>query len=295
MTSRFQPPSPRPAPPERGRGRRMRPADRPRRPSSVASGEVLYGFHSVMEALVAGRRRVDRIMVDRKGSPHRQSRIVEMAQSRNIPIQTVTSEALGAACDSDQHQGIAMAVSAFPVDDLADLDFSGDCLVVILDGIVDPHNLGAIIRTAHCVGADAVVIPKDRAAGPTPAVSRISAGALEHVRLCPVTNVSAAINSLKQKGIWVAGLSMDAEKTLFAADLKGPLALVVGGEEKGVRPLVRQQCDFLVSIPLYGRIDSLNASAAAAVALYEACRQRRFSDMDTSLSNKGIGENEDTV
>ncbi|MDL2269342.1 23S rRNA (guanosine(2251)-2'-O)-methyltransferase RlmB [Desulfosarcina sp. OttesenSCG-928-G17] len=261
----------------------MRPANRSRRPMRPASGEVLCGFHSVREALVAGRRRVDRVMVDRKAVSPRQGQIVELAESRHIPVQPLTPEAIAGACGSHQHQGIAMAVSAFPVDDLADLIFSDNCLVVVLDGIVDPHNLGAIIRSAHCVGADAVVIPKDRAAGPTPAVSRASAGALEHIQLCRVTNVSAAIKDLKQKGIWVAGLSMEAEKTLFESDFKGPLALVVGGEEKGVRPLVRQHCDFLISIPLYGRIDSLNASTAAAVALYEICRQRRFLDTNASL------------
>jgi 23S rRNA (guanosine2251-2'-O)-methyltransferase len=134
------------------------------------------------------------------------------------------------------------------------------------------------MRTAHCVGADALIVPKDRAAGATPAVSKASAGAMEHTRLCRVTNLASTIQWLKKKGVWVAGMAMETDRTVFQTDLKGPLALVVGGEEKGLRPLVRQYCDFLVSIPLRGRIDSLNASAAAAVALYEAFRQRQKAD-----------------
>jgi 23S rRNA (guanosine2251-2'-O)-methyltransferase len=152
----------------------------------------------------------------------------------------------------------------------------GTSLLVLLDSIVDPNNLGAIVRTAHCVGADALVVPKDRAVGAIPAVSKASAGALEHTRLCRVTNLVGTIQWLKKRGVWVAGLSMQADQTVFQANLKGPLALVVGGEEKGLRPLVRQHCDFLVSIPLRGRVDSLNASAAAAVVLYEAFRQRQL-------------------
>ena len=150
----------------------------------------------------------------------------------------------------------------------------GGCLVVLLDGIVDPHNLGAIVRTAHCVGADALVIPRDRAAGATPTVSKTSAGALEHTRLVPVTNLAGSIQWLKKQGVWVAGLAAQAEQTVFQADLKGSLALVIGGEEKGLRRLVREYCDYLISIPLLGRVDSLNSSAAAAVVLYEAFRQR---------------------
>ena len=170
-------------------------------------------------------------------------------------------------------------VSPLPLDELDRvLDQSkakqASCLVMLLDSVKDPNNLGAIIRSAHCVGADGLVIPKDRAAGPTPAVSKASAGALEHTRLCRVTNLATTIKWLKKRGVWVAGLAMQASQSVFEMDLKGPLALVVGGEEKGLRPLIRQHCDFLVSIPMQGRVDSLNASAAATVVLYEAYRQR---------------------
>jgi 23S rRNA (guanosine2251-2'-O)-methyltransferase len=242
--------------------------------------EVLYGFHPVMEALAAGRRTVHALMVDRRDLSDRQVRIAELADRRRIARRTMTADQLSAACGSPRHQGVAATVSPFPVDSLESLTSRNDggkgpCLLVLLDGIVDPNNLGAIVRSAHCAGVDALVLPKDRTAGPTPAVSKVSAGALEHSRLCRVTNLAAAIGRLKKQGVWVAGLDMQAPQTVFEADLSGSLALVVGGEERGLRPLVRKNCDFLVSIPMHGRVDSLNASSAAAVALYEALRQRQ--------------------
>lgn len=247
---------------------------------SDAAQEVLYGCHPVAEALAAGRRRFYRLMVDRKVLSARQARIVQMAERRGVARETLTSAQIGALCGSDQHQGVAAAVSPLPVDPLeptvaAALDGQRACLLVLLDSIVDPNNLGAIVRSAHCAGADALIIPKDRAAGATPAVSKASAGAVEHVRLCRVTNLASTILWLKEQGIWAAGLAMEADRTVFEADLKGRLALVVGSEEKGLRPLIRRHCDYLISIPLCGRVDSLNASAAAAVVLYEALRQRR--------------------
>ena len=210
----------------------------------------------------------------------RAARIAKAAQERKIPLQAVDAEQIRSASGSDQHQGVAAFVSPFPVETGPILFPKNqgqphEPLLVLLDGIVDPNNLGAIVRTAHCVGADALLIPKDRAVGPTPAVSKASAGALEHTRIFRVTNLTTAIQGLKKEAVWVAGLSMDAQQTVFQADLNGPLALVIGGEEKGIRPLIRQNCDFLVRIPLCGRIDSLNASAAAAVVLYEAFRQRQ--------------------
>jgi 23S rRNA (guanosine2251-2'-O)-methyltransferase len=221
------------------------------------------------------------LMVDRTALSDRQTRVVELAEKRGISCQTLTPDQIRAACGSDQHQGVAAAVSPLPTDSMESIVADtgrndGPCLLVLLDSIVDPNNLGAIVRTADCVGADALVIPKDRAVGATPSVSKASAGALEHMRLCRVTNLAGTIQWLKKGGVWVAGLSMQADQTVFQANLKGPLALVVGGEEKGLRPLVRQHCDFLVSIPMRGRVDSLNASAAAAVVLYEAFRQRQL-------------------
>jgi 23S rRNA (guanosine2251-2'-O)-methyltransferase len=246
---------------------------------SDATVEVLYGCHPVTEALAAGRRRIHRLMVDRKGLSARQARIVRLAERRGVAWEILPSAQIGALCGSDQHQGVAATVSPLPIDSLESVVAAARngkraCLLVLLDSIVDPNNLGAIVRTAHCAGVDALIIPKDRAAGATPAVSKASAGAVEHVRLCRVTNLAGTILWLKEQDVWVAGLAMDADRTVFEVDLKGRLALVVGSEEKGLRPLVRRHCDYLISIPLCGRVDSLNASAATAVVLYEAFRQR---------------------
>jgi 23S rRNA (guanosine2251-2'-O)-methyltransferase len=240
---------------------------------------MLYGFHPVIEALIARRRTIYQVMVDRRNLSDRQTQLAEMAEQHQIPLKILTVQQLRTTCGTDQHQGVAAMVSALPMDDLgaivdrADPE-QGPCLLMVLDSIKDPNNLGAIVRSAHCAGANALVIPKDRAARVTPAVSKASAGALEHSRLCRVTNLASSIQWLKKQGVWVAGLAMQAKHSVFEADLKGPLALVVGGEEKGLRPLVRQHCDYLISIPLRGRIESLNASAAATVVLYEAFRQR---------------------
>ena len=246
---------------------------------SFNTREYLYGFHPVMEALIARRRTIYQLMVDRRKLSDRQAQLAHLAEQQQIPLNVVTVQQLRAACGTDQHQGVAAVVSALPTDELASIVGRNDaerkqCLLMLLDSIKDPNNLGAIVRSAHCAGASGLVIPKDRAAGATPAVSKASAGALEHTRLCRVTNLAGSIQWLKKQGIWVAGLAAQASQSVFEADLKGPLALVVGGEEKGIRPLVRQHCDYLISIPLKGRVDSLNASAAAAVVLYEAFRQR---------------------
>jgi 23S rRNA (guanosine2251-2'-O)-methyltransferase len=153
-------------------------------------------------------------------------------------------------------------------------DRSETPFLLLVDSIQDPRNLGALIRTAICAGIQAVVIPKDRAAGPLPSVSKASAGALEHMVVTRVTNLASAMDAIRKAGIWIAGLDINASTTIFASDLTGPLALVVGGEEKGLRPLVKKKCDQTVVIPQTGAIDSLNASVAGAVVLYEALRQR---------------------
>lgn len=258
-----------------------------RRWSAPPNREVLYGFHPVMEAFAARRRTIFTVMVDRMRLSERQTQVVALAEKQGIAWQKRTPDQIRSACGSDQHQGVAATVGPLPNNSMESIVLNDDrdagtCLLVVLDSIVDPNNLGAIVRTAHCVGAHGLVIPKDRAVGATPAVSKASAGALEHTRLCRVTNLADTLKWLKKKGVWVAGLAMQAKQNVFQTDLNGPLALVVGGEEKGLRPRVRQHCDYLVSIPLRGRVDSLNASAAAAVILYEVFRQRQMADWRSS-------------
>jgi 23S rRNA (guanosine2251-2'-O)-methyltransferase len=241
--------------------------------------EILYGFHSVKEALAAGRRDPIELCVERNHARSaRLQGLLEAAEARGVAIRSLDAAQLTLMAGSAAHQAVALRASAYPVLDLAGamdaLGSAGADPVLVLDQILDPHNLGAVVRSALCAGIAAVLIPKDRSASPTPAVSRISAGALEHIRLVRVTNLVRSLDFLKSRGRWVAGLDRQAPLTIFSADLTLPLALVIGGEERGMRTLVRRTCDLVVSIPQSGRIDSLNASTAAAVALYEIRRQR---------------------
>ena len=241
--------------------------------------EFLYGIHPVAEALAAGRRIFREVFVAADSSSKRLSIIESVAASKDIPVRRVAMTQLNRIVGDSAHQGTAARVGPYPLVNLITVltqasgsDPSG--LLVLLDTIVDPQNLGAIIRTALGAGVEGVVIPRDRAAGPTPAVSKASAGALEHLSLVQVTNLSATIRTLQGHGWWVYGMDRSAELSVFEVDLTGPVAIVIGGEEKGIRPLVKQSCDLLLSIPQRGPLGSLNASVAAAVALYEAYRQR---------------------
>ena len=248
--------------------------------------EVLYGIHSVGEALRAGRRKVMEVAVgDRKPSP-RVSALAAEAKQQGIPVRSSSERQLTAMANAANHQGIAARVGRYPYADPPESFAEATSgsqpvkdppLWVLLDGVVDPRNLGAMLRTALCAGVTGVVIAKDRAAPASPTVSRASAGALEHIRLVRVTNLNRTMAAMKADGLWIAGLDADGEQMLFEADLSGPLGLVVGGEGRGLRPLVQRSCDFLVRIPQAGPVDSLNASTAGAVALFEAVRQRAAS------------------
>ncbi|MEE4357778.1 MAG: 23S rRNA (guanosine(2251)-2'-O)-methyltransferase RlmB [Desulfococcaceae bacterium] len=236
--------------------------------------EILFGFHSVLEALRAQRRRINEIYTCKKDASPRFAELIKLAESRKISIQTVSAGHLKSISGSDFHQGIGARAEIYPQSSFSEMLKKSDPFLLIADSISDTHNLGALIRTALCAGADGVLIPKDRAAAPVPAVSRASAGALEHIFLMQVTNLSNAIKELRAKGLWIAGMAAQADRSIYESDLRGSLAIVIGGEEKGIRPLVRKQCDFLMSIPQKGPVDSLNASVAGAVVMYEAYRQR---------------------
>jgi 23S rRNA (guanosine2251-2'-O)-methyltransferase len=240
--------------------------------------EILYGIHPVQEALTAGRRKFYEIYLARDNAKGRLNNILKMVEDQNIVIKKITSRQLSVFANTTEHQGIGAKVSVYPVEDLnqiLDMPTSGSFdLVLILDQVVDPRNLGALIRTALAVGIQQVIIPKDRSAPPSPAASKASAGAMEHLYIVKVVNIAAAINQIKTAGFWVAGLDKSAPKSVFESDLTDPLAIVIGAEAKGLRPLVKAACDFLVSIPQAGPVDSLNASVAGAVAMYEVFRQR---------------------
>lgn len=242
--------------------------------------EVIYGVHPVFEALRAGRRKFHRIFLTPGGvSSRRLDKLRKLAATHNIPVGNTSASMLERLAQSEHHQGVVARVSPFPVTALAEVlasDAAGADrrFLIILDNLTDPRNLGAIVRSALAVEAEAILLPKDRSAGPTPAVSKTSAGALEHTRLVRVTNVVATMRQLREHGCWLYGLEPTADQSVYEVDFTGSVALVVGGEERGIRPLVKKNCDVLLSIPQSDRLESLNASVAAAIAMYEVYRQR---------------------
>jgi len=244
--------------------------------------EILYGIHPVFEVLKAGRREIFEIYIAKDKTSKRIDKLVAIAESMKIPVEKVEPLTLKSMTGTDLHQGLGARTGPFPISGISDI-FDGvrsndaNHLLLLLDNIMDPHNLGALIRTALCVGVDGIIIPRDRSVPPTPAVSKASAGALEHIRLVRVTNMVNTIKDLKEKGLWIAGMEKTSDKSIFFSDLTGPVAIVIGGEEKGMRPLVKKHCDFLMSIPQTGQVNSLNASVAGAVVMYEAFRQRHLS------------------
>ncbi len=241
--------------------------------------EILYGFHPVYEALRAGRRTFHEIYILKQTSVKRMERIRLTAQRKKLSIKELSLAKLQAIAGTVSHQGIAASVTAYPLADVDDilksvLSEGRQPFLLLLDHIVDPHNLGAAIRTALCAGVDGVIIPKDRAAHPSAAVCKISSGALEHMRVAQVNNMVRCVKTLKDRGVWIVGLDQNAQQSIYRTTLTGSLGLVIGGEEKGIRRLVRKQCDFLISIPQSGVIGSLNASVAGTIAMYESYRQR---------------------
>lgn len=241
--------------------------------------EILFGFHSVYEALKAGRRRFEGLYLFKKLSGRRKDTLISVAKTAGIPVSFTGNQQLDALAQGGVHQGIATRATPFSVSREPELisrivQRQTPFHALILDQIEDTQNVGALIRTALCTGVDYIVIPKDRSALPGPGVSRASAGAMEHASIFVVTNTAATIRTLKTHNAWVAGLDAGGDTLLHQADLTGNLALVVGGEHKGIRPGVLKVCDFVVSIPIESPVTSLNASVAGAMAMYEALRQK---------------------
>jgi 23S rRNA (guanosine2251-2'-O)-methyltransferase len=245
---------------------------------SIMDADKLEGRNSIMEALKANRT-INKIFVakgEREGSIRQ---IIAVAREKKIIITEVEHNVLESMSSTKSHQGIIAFVAAkeyVEVDDILKIaeEKGQPPFIIILDEIADPHNFGAILRTANAVGAHGVIIPKRRAIGLTSAVSKASAGAIEYVPVSRVTNISQTIEYLKKKNIWVVGTDSTGEKAFYDSDLKGPIALVVGSEGEGIGKLIREKCDFVVNIPMQGEISSLNASVAAAVVMYEILKQR---------------------
>ncbi len=244
-----------------------------------ASTSLLMGRNPVIEALKSGRN-IDKLVVlkDAGGS---MTRILAMAREKNIMISYADRSTLDRMAKGGAHQGVVAFVSDFEycnVQDILDAaaEKSEEPFLVVLDGIEDPHNLGAIIRTADTVGAHGIIIPKRRAVMVTPAAEKSSAGASAYVKVARVSNIAQTLETLKKQGIWTVATDMDGN-LYTKTDLKGPVAVVIGGEGSGISRLVKETCDFCVSIPMRGNVNSLNASNAAAVLMYEVLRQRGIS------------------
>lgn len=264
--------------------RRNKRGHTPRRNRSQyrASGtEVIFGLQPVQETVMAGRRKVESLYL----APQLQERadlkdFIQKARNARIEIQHTDPEALDAMCAGGNHQGIAMVVSPFRYVSykklLSDAEQVKDPIFLFLDHLEDPQNVGSLLRTAETAGVCGVVIPEHRAASITPAVVRASAGASEHLSIAQVPNIVRCMRLLKERGVWFAGLEgAEPSREITNTDLTGPVGLVVGSEGKGMRRLTRETCDYLVKLPMFGKVTSLNAAVAGAIALYEIIRQRR--------------------
>ncbi|WP_298440043.1 23S rRNA (guanosine(2251)-2'-O)-methyltransferase RlmB [Geobacter sp.] len=240
--------------------------------------ELLCGINPVMEAL-RGKRRAFELFVSRDVQDRRLEKLLSLAAERGVPVRNRDKRDIFRLCGTDHHQGVALRLEGFPYAELSDLlaawRSSGETgLLVVLDGVQDPHNLGALIRSAACAGAHGVIIPRDRAARVNTTVEKSAAGAAETIPVAQVTNLAQTLDELKDAGFWIYGTSDSAASSLYDQDLCGNVAIVIGGEGEGIRPLTARKCDFLISIPLRGGVSSLNASVAGGIVLFEAVRQR---------------------
>ena len=239
---------------------------------------LIEGRNAVTEALRAGVA-IDKLYVARGETDRTLGRIVAEAKKAGVVVVDVDRRKLDAMSATHSHQGVIAVAAAHAYASIEDIFIRAEQrgekpLIVVCDEISDPHNLGAIIRTAECAGAHGVIIPKRRSAGVTSVVAKTSAGAVSYMPVARVPNIPALLKDLKKQGVWVFGTAAEGTTTLYDADLKGAAAIVIGSEGDGMSRLVRENCDFLVSIPMKGEISSLNASAAAAILLYEAVHQR---------------------
>ena len=254
----------------------------PKREREEAPENMLEGRNAVTEALSAGRT-IDKLFVADGDTDRALGRICAMAKKAGAVVVPTDRRKLDYMSATGAHQGVIAMVAAHDYASIDDIlkkaqDAGEPPLIVICDELSDPHNLGAIIRTAECAGAHGIIIPKRRSVGLTAVVGKASAGALEYMPVARVSNITAAIDTLKKAGVWVYGTAAEGDTTLYKADLKSAAAIVIGNEGEGMSRLVSERCDFKVSIPMKGSISSLNASAAAAIMLYEAVRQRSLTD-----------------
>jgi rRNA methylase, putative, group 3 len=254
----------------------------------MSDTELLYGFHVVRAALQREPERVMKLLVDRKRRDTRVRELLRAASTQGIPVERVPGEELDSLQPVGRHQGVVAFFQGVPPQHeeiLGSLlrSLRESPLLLVLDGVQDPHNLGACLRTANAAGVNAVITPRARAAGLTGAVRRVACGGAETVPLIQVANLARTLRGLRCEGIWIVGAADDAPVSLYEADLSGPLALALGAEERGLKSLTREHCDALVHIPMAGTVESLNVAVAAGVLLFEARRQRRVEPLTPSV------------
>jgi 23S rRNA (guanosine2251-2'-O)-methyltransferase len=243
------------------------------------SEAIVFGLHAVRTLLAQRPERALRLVLQKGRTDARVNEIVRLAQERGVRMEWRDAHELTRLAGSDHHQGACLEVRPSgtlgegALDELLDRA-ERPPLLLVLDGVQDPHNLGACLRTADAAGATAVIVPRDRAAGLSPTVRKVASGAAETMPLIQVTNLARTLRWLKEREIWIVGTADEAQQSLYAADLTGPLALVLGSEGTGLRRLTRESCDLIVSIPMHGVVESLNVSVATGIVLYEAVRQR---------------------
>ncbi len=244
----------------------------------MSATRVIYGFHTVVSRLRQRAAGVHEIYVDSARKDARSQDLVKLAASHAVRVITVDAPRLDGMTSNARHQGVAARVEAAPqLGDVTELleNLNGPALLLVLDGVQDPHNLGACLRVADAFGVDAVIAPKDRAVGITPVVSKVASGAAESVPYIAVTNLARTLRELKEHNIWIFGADESATTQLYDAKLNGSLAWVLGAEGEGMRRLTREHCDELVRIPMTGTVESLNVSVASGICLSETVRQRR--------------------
>ncbi len=234
---------------------------------------IIWGIHPVLELLKKSPGQIKEIHILKPGSSGKQKQIITLAEKYGTMVRLVPRIAIPGET-SVNHQGVLARLDNYKTCTLEDILESQHQLLVALDSIHDPHNLGAIIRSSAAAGATGLLIPKDRAAGISGTVAKVAAGALAHIRICTVTNLADSLQRLKDEGYWIYGADGNAKKTIYTTDFSGRTCLVIGSERKGMRPLVRKQCDVLIKIPMNKTVNSLNASVAAGIILFEIARQQ---------------------
>ncbi len=245
----------------------------------MAQQEWLYGLHAMQSVLENEPERVIEVLVLKGRDDERLNTIINQARRFGISVQFCQRKALDDKVSGEQHQGVVARAKPARVLDEADLDKilgrQDEPFLLVLDGVTDPHNIGACLRTADAAGVHAVIVPKDKSGGLTATARKVACGAAESVPLIQVTNLSRTLKQLQDKSVWVIGTAGEAEQLIYQVDLKGPTALVMGAEGKGMRRLTRENCDQLVKLPMAGAVSSLNVSVATGVCLYEIVRQRQ--------------------